>query len=191
MARCLADPSPRCHDAAALRLDDVDWRGGSGICHPARAAEPSNCRCPIRLGRPWRLPRAWRRSKTPSRAVFVQHRVPVGAAAGKATVRGAVRRAFVRAALPWSGTHIPGHAAATRMIQGGSSLKLVADVLRHRSIDTTASYAKVDLPNLSRVAGWAGVCPGTHESAGQRKSGKSRKGNPYVRRLLCGGGPCR
>ena len=110
----------------------------------------------------------------------------MGAAAGKATVRGAVRRAFVRAALPWSGTHIPGHAAATRMIQGGSSLKLVADVLRHRSIDTTASYAKVDLPNLSRVAGWAGVCPGTHESAGKRKSGRSRKGTPYVPRLLCG-----
>jgi transposase len=36
-----------------------------------------------------------------------------------------------------------------------------------------------------RLASWAGVCPGNHESAGKRKSGRARKGNPYVRRLLC------
>lgn len=30
-----------------------------------------------------------------------------------------------------------------------------------------------------------GICPGNHESAGKRKSGRVRKGNPYVRRLLC------
>lgn len=36
-----------------------------------------------------------------------------------------------------------------------------------------------------KLASWAGVCPGNHESAGKRQSGKTRKGNPYVRRLLC------
>jgi transposase len=36
-----------------------------------------------------------------------------------------------------------------------------------------------------RLASWAGVCPGNNESAGKRKSGRARKGNPYVRRLLC------
>lgn len=36
-----------------------------------------------------------------------------------------------------------------------------------------------------RLASWAGVCPGNNESAGKRKSGRMRKGNPYVRRLLC------
>lgn len=36
-----------------------------------------------------------------------------------------------------------------------------------------------------RLASWAGVCPGNNESAGKRKSGRIRKGNPYVRRLLC------
>ena len=36
-----------------------------------------------------------------------------------------------------------------------------------------------------RLASWVGVCPGNNESAGKRKSGKVRKGNPYVRRLLC------
>jgi transposase len=36
-----------------------------------------------------------------------------------------------------------------------------------------------------KLASWAGMCPGNHESAGKRKSGKKRKGNPYVRRILC------
>jgi transposase len=36
-----------------------------------------------------------------------------------------------------------------------------------------------------RLTSWAGICPSNNESAGKRKSGKVRKGNPYVRRLLC------
>lgn len=36
-----------------------------------------------------------------------------------------------------------------------------------------------------RLACWVGVCPGNNESAGKRKSGRTGKGNPYVRRLLC------
>lgn len=43
-----------------------------------------------------------------------------------------------------------------------------------------AAFGKAD-----RLASWAGVCPGNNESAGKRKTGRTRKGNPYVRRLLC------
>ncbi len=39
--------------------------------------------------------------------------------------------------------------------------------------------------SADRLASWVGVCPGNNESAGKRKSGRTRKGNPYVRRLLC------
>ncbi|MBO0796532.1 MAG: IS110 family transposase [Ktedonobacteraceae bacterium] len=39
-------------------------------------------------------------------------------------------------------------------------------------------------PSASHLASWAGVCPGNHESAGKRLSGKTRKGNPWLRRLL-------
>ncbi len=39
--------------------------------------------------------------------------------------------------------------------------------------------------SASRLASWAGVCPGNNESAGKKKSGKARKGNPYLRRVLC------
>jgi transposase len=37
----------------------------------------------------------------------------------------------------------------------------------------------------AKLASWAGVCPGQNESAGKRKSARARKGNPYLRRMLC------
>jgi len=39
--------------------------------------------------------------------------------------------------------------------------------------------------SAERLALWVGICLGTNESAGKRKSGKTRKGNAWVRRLLC------
>ncbi len=39
-------------------------------------------------------------------------------------------------------------------------------------------------PSDGHLASWAGVCPGSHESAGKRKSGKTTKGNVYVRTAL-------
>jgi hypothetical protein len=36
-----------------------------------------------------------------------------------------------------------------------------------------------------RLASWAGMCPGNNRSAGKRKNERQRKGNTYVRRLLC------
>lgn len=39
--------------------------------------------------------------------------------------------------------------------------------------------------SAERLSSWAGICPGNNESAGKRKTGRTRKGNPYVRRLLC------
>jgi len=36
-----------------------------------------------------------------------------------------------------------------------------------------------------QAASWACVCPGNHESAGKRKSGKTRDGNKWLRRSLC------
>ena len=39
--------------------------------------------------------------------------------------------------------------------------------------------------SAQRPASWVGMCPGNNESAGKRKSGRIRKGNAWVRRLLC------
>jgi transposase len=39
-------------------------------------------------------------------------------------------------------------------------------------------------PSAGHLASWAGMCPGQHESAGQRKNGKTRKGSKWLRALL-------
>ena len=58
--------------------------------------------------------------------------------------------------------------------------------------ETSAALLLVEIgDNMSvfgsagRMASWAGLCPGNNESAGKRKSGKTRKGNAWVRRILC------
>lgn len=40
-------------------------------------------------------------------------------------------------------------------------------------------------PSAPQLASWVGVCPGSNESAGQNHSGRSAKGNRFLRRVLC------
>ncbi len=39
-------------------------------------------------------------------------------------------------------------------------------------------------PTAGHLASWAGMCPGNHQSAGKRRSGKTRKGSTWLRRAL-------
>jgi site-specific recombinase XerD len=68
----------------------------------------------------------------------------------------AIRRAGVDA--PSYGAHVFRHSAATAMLRQGASLQVVGEVLRHRSLETTAHYAKVDTSLLHEIARpWPGV----------------------------------
>ena len=48
--------------------------------------------------------------------------------------------------------HVLRHSAATTMLRQGASLQEIAVVLRHRSIETTSIYAKVDVLALREIA---------------------------------------
>jgi transposase len=39
-------------------------------------------------------------------------------------------------------------------------------------------------PSAAHLASWVGLCPGNHESAGQQRTGRTRKGNPWLRTAL-------
>jgi transposase len=39
--------------------------------------------------------------------------------------------------------------------------------------------------NADRLCSWAGICPGSYESAGKRKSGRTLRANVYIKTLLC------
>jgi site-specific recombinase XerD len=71
-------------------------------------------------------------------------------------VRSALRRAGITTAV--KGAHLLRHTAATEMLRHGVPLDQIGLVLRHRSIDMTAYYAKVDVSLLQSIAQpWPGA----------------------------------
>lgn len=55
------------------------------------------------------------------------------------------------------GAHVLRHTLATRLLREGSSLPEIGEVLRHRRLQTTTIYAKVDLASLRAIApAWPG-----------------------------------
>lgn len=66
------------------------------------------------------------------------------------TIKVALR--YHRIGIPHSRSHALRHAFACRLVENGSSLKEVADLLRHRSLNTTLIYAKLDTPKLAAVS---------------------------------------
>lgn len=56
-----------------------------------------------------------------------------------------------------------------------------------KSVQTIIAEIGVDMsrfPTDKHIASWAGVCPGNNESAGKRKSGRIRKGSPWLKEAL-------
>ena len=56
-----------------------------------------------------------------------------------------------------------------------------------RTAETLVAEIGTDMsrfPTARHLASWAGLCPGNRESAGKRLSGKTRKGNGYLRAVL-------
>ena len=162
MLLCLASLGLRAKEVAGLSLDDIDWRGGTITIAISKARRASALPLPAPVGRAITAYLRCGRPPTRERHVFVRHFPPMGAPLSSAVVVQAVQRAFRRAKLdvPSRGAHTLRHTAATEMVRAGVGLKAVADVLRHRSIDTTAIYTKVDLPRLREVAlPWPEVRP--------------------------------
>ena len=160
MARCLVDLGLRCHEVADIQLDDIDWHGCVLRLSRTKSRRQETLPVPEKMGHALVVYLRDARPRTKSRSVFVHHRAPVGQAVQKTTVRGVVRRAFTRSNLPWSGTHILRSTVASRLLESGVSVKEVADVLRHRSIDTTKIYVRINLVQLAQVAlPWPGRLP--------------------------------
>lgn len=70
--------------------------------------------------------------------------------------------------------------AATRLLSVPGVGKRVAEVI--------VAEIGVDMsrfPTDKHLASWVGLCPGHHESAGKRRSGAARKGNPALRSAMC------
>jgi site-specific recombinase XerD len=94
--------------------------------------------------------------------LFLRVRAPLTGFKGQGSVGSVVKHALQRAKIdsPRKGSHQFRHTLASTMLQKGSSLSEIGEVLRHRSPDTTAIYAKVDLLSLRSLAlPWPGGAP--------------------------------
>ncbi len=146
----------RAGEVAAIELDDIDWAAGTLLIHGKGRCE-SILPLPDDVGKALVDYLRRGRPRGVCRRVFLRCRAPSGPLE---LVPSVVRRAFARAGLPEVGAHRLRHTTATQMLARGASLSEIAQVLRHRTVDTTAIYAKVDLAALHSVAQpWPGATP--------------------------------
>ncbi|MGH7461498.1 MAG: tyrosine-type recombinase/integrase, partial [Longimicrobiales bacterium] len=143
----------RAGDVAQLRLGDIDWRDGTLLV-------AGKGRYQVRLPLPQDVGDALlaylhHRPKTPrSDWVFLRSIAPAGPFKSGDGVSSVVERALQRAGIksPAKGAHLLRHTAATQMLRNGVPLDQIGLVLRHRSLDMTAYYAKVDISLLRGIA---------------------------------------
>jgi len=162
IARCLVDLGLRAEEVARLTLDDFDWRGGI-VKIRGKGQRNDLMPLPVQTGRAiTEYLRDGRPSTNPHRMLFARHRAPLSVPITAGMVRRIIRDLAARRGLATlvHGPHLLRHTAAQRLLRSGATLKGVADFLRHRSLDTSTLYMKIDLRNLKRVAlPWPGRRP--------------------------------
>lgn len=162
MALCMVDLGLRASDVVHLQLKDVDWRESVLRIATTKCRRGHVLPLPQRVGQALAKYLRCGRPCSGDPHLFLRHRPPRGVMVSRGVVRWAVKQGLNRCGIGRlsTGTHILRHTAATRMIQRGATMKEIADVLGHRSINTSAIYAKVNLPMLARVAmPWPEVQP--------------------------------
>ena len=92
------------------------------------------------------------RPKTTNPAVFVRILAPRDQPISVNVIHRVIRDAYHRIGLTHGRTHALRHTLACNLVNQGSSLKEVADVLRHRSLNTSLIYAKLDNSKQAAVA---------------------------------------
>ncbi len=149
IVRLLVRLGLRAGDVAALTLDDLDWRAGEIVLR-GKGRRESRLPLPRDGGRVLAAYLRRGRPRTSSRHVFLCSCAPYTPLTTSG-VLGAVRCVLRRADVT-GGAHLLRHTAATQMLRHGASLPEIGHVLRHRHLDTTSIYAKVDFAGLRTLA---------------------------------------
>lgn len=143
----------RAGDIVDLSLSDIDWEAawiyisGKGHCQdrlPLTQEVGNGIVDYLQDGRP----------RTDTDVVFVRARAPFRAFGSHCAISVIVAQAMRRAGItcPRRGAaHVLRHSVATSMLRKGFSLQDIAAILRHRSIETTEIYAKVDTTTLKQI----------------------------------------
>jgi site-specific recombinase XerD len=152
IVHCALDLGLRSSEVAYLGLDDIDWSAATITLRGTKGRREDVMPLPAATGQAIANYLKYERPPTSNRAVFVRNMAPRDQPVGPDLIRKSIRQAYERAGLPYTRSHLLRHTMASRLLESGSSLKEVADVLRHRSLNTTLVYAKLDSKNLTAVA---------------------------------------
>jgi site-specific recombinase XerD len=142
-------------EVARLTLDGIDWRAGELVVH-GKGGREDRLPLPVDVGAA--IASYLRRGRPVSdrREVFLQARAPYAPIAS-GTVASTVRRACRRAGIAEVGSHRLRHTTASEMVKAGVPIVRIGQVLRHRSLQSTAIYARVDIEQLRQLAApWPG-----------------------------------
>lgn len=152
IALCLSKLALRSHEVIALTLEDINWQARTLRLSRTKQRRERLLPMPNQLVRALAVYLKKARPRTESRALFVHHQSYVGRPMSARSVRDVIRRGFGRCGIAARGTHILRHTWATSAQRRGASLKLIADILGHSSLQTTLRYAYVNLEELRQAA---------------------------------------
>jgi site-specific recombinase XerD len=143
----------RASDLAQLRLGEIEWENGA-LRVIGKGRHEVRLPLPQDVGDSLLHYLKCRPQVDHTDRVFLRNIAPFKAFVTGHCISGVVKRALKRAGVksPAKGAHLLRHTAATEMLRHGVPLNQIGLVLRHRSIDTTAYYAKVDVELLKQVA---------------------------------------
>jgi site-specific recombinase XerD len=144
----------RAGDIVHLRLQDIDWKN-AWILVSGKSRRETRLPLSQEVGRAIVTYLKHGRPPTCAEALFVRSRAPFRGLASHCAVSVIVDRAIERAQVnrPSRGAaHLLRHSLASSMLRNGASLQDISVLLRHRSIETTQIYAKVDIAALGEIA---------------------------------------
>lgn len=152
----------RAGDIVQLRLQDIDWKEATfQVCGKSRR----QTQLPLsqEVGQAIANYLQHGRPATCNDDLFLRSRAPYRSLGSHCAVSMLVNTAMCRAgvAKPARGAaHLLRHSVASSMLRQGASLQEIADLLRHKSVETTQIYAKVDITSLQQIAQpWPEVTP--------------------------------
>lgn len=152
----------RAGDVAGLRLNDIEWTSGM-VRLSGKARRQIRLPLPQDVGDALLAYIEQERPRVNQEAVFLTMIAPYRSFAQSSHVSTIVALALKRAGIsdpPSTGACLLRHSAATSMLRSGATLEAVGTVLRHRSLDMTAHYAKVDVAMLEQITqSWPGELP--------------------------------
>jgi site-specific recombinase XerD len=143
----------RACEIVSLTLDDIHWQTGE-ITIKGKGKRTAQLPLPPDVGRAIADYLKKDRPACSARHVFIRMRAPRRGFANSEAISTIVSRSLKRAGIdsPHTGAHLFRHTLATQMLGQGASLGDIALLLRHRSLNTTTLYAKVDLVALRALA---------------------------------------